>query len=93
MEGVVPGNRVDQFKDQLKEGSVYAIDRFDFFEPKKTYRSVDGPFRIGFTMRTVLAEVETPPANFPTIAHGALPFGVLTSRINSKVVLSGRNNK
>ncbi|KAM0879376.1 hypothetical protein ACQ4PT_034288 [Festuca glaucescens] len=58
MEGVVPGNRVDQFKDQLKEGSVYTIDKFDLYDPKKTYRSVDSPFRICFTMRTLLAEGE-----------------------------------
>ncbi|KAM0842445.1 hypothetical protein ACQ4PT_058344 [Festuca glaucescens] len=88
MEGVIPGNRVDQFKDQLKEGSVYTIDKFDLFDPKKAYRSVDGPFRIGFTMRTLLAEVVAPPENFPMIAHNALPFSVLTNRINSKIVLS-----
>ncbi|KAM0868557.1 hypothetical protein ACQ4PT_041239 [Festuca glaucescens] len=58
MEGVVPGNRVDQFKDQLKEGSVYTIDKFDLYDPKKTYRSVDSPFRICFTMRTLLAEAD-----------------------------------
>ncbi|KAM0858332.1 hypothetical protein ACQ4PT_047887 [Festuca glaucescens] len=88
MEGVVPGNRVDQFKDQLKEGSVYTIDKFDLYDPKKTYRSVDSPFRICFTMRTLLAEVVAPPENFPMFAHSALPFSVLTNRINNKIVLS-----
>ncbi|KAM0829556.1 hypothetical protein ACQ4PT_066801 [Festuca glaucescens] len=88
MEGVVLGNRVDQFKDQLKEGSVYTIDKFDLYDPKKTYRSVDNPFRICFTMRTLLAEVVAPPENFPMFAHSALPFSVLTNRINSKIVLS-----
>ncbi|KAM0904856.1 hypothetical protein ACQ4PT_017730 [Festuca glaucescens] len=88
MEGVVPGNRVDQFKDQLKEGSVYTIDKFDLYDPKKTYRSVDSPFRICFTMRTLLAEVVAPPENFPMFAHRALPFSVLTNRINSNIVLS-----
>lgn len=54
MEGLVPGNRVDQFRDQLKEGCVYTIDNFDLYDPKKTYRSVDHPLRICFTMRTIL---------------------------------------
>ncbi|XP_051187418.1 uncharacterized protein [Lolium perenne] len=37
MEGLVPGNRVEQFRDQLKEGSVYTIARFDLYDPKKSY--------------------------------------------------------
>ncbi|KAM0911771.1 hypothetical protein ACQ4PT_013250 [Festuca glaucescens] len=88
MEGVVPGNRVDQFRDKLKEGSIYTIDKFDLYDPKKTYRSVDNPFRICFTMRTLLAEVVPPPENFPMFAHNALPFSVFTDRINGKIVLS-----
>ncbi|KAM0867488.1 hypothetical protein ACQ4PT_041967 [Festuca glaucescens] len=35
MEGLVPGNSVDP--DQLKEGSAYTIDRFDIYDPKKSY--------------------------------------------------------
>ncbi|KAM0838466.1 hypothetical protein ACQ4PT_060966 [Festuca glaucescens] len=88
MEGLVPGNRVDQFKDQLKEGCVYTIDKFDLSDPKKTYRSVDHPLRICFTMRTVLTEVLPPPENFPKFAYTALPFSRLSDRIDEKIVLS-----
>ncbi|KAM0838467.1 hypothetical protein ACQ4PT_060966 [Festuca glaucescens] len=92
MEGLVPGNRVDQFKDQLKEGCVYTIDKFDLSDPKKTYRSVDHPLRICFTMRTVLTEVLPPPENFPKFAYTALPFSRLSDRIDEKIVLSGTTN-
>ncbi|KAM0906503.1 hypothetical protein ACQ4PT_016720 [Festuca glaucescens] len=88
MEGLVPGNRVDQFKDQLKEGCVYTIDKFDLSDPKKTYRSVDHPLRICFTMRTVLTEVLPPPENFPKFAYTALPFSRLSDRIDERIVLS-----
>ncbi|KAM0850119.1 hypothetical protein ACQ4PT_053293 [Festuca glaucescens] len=89
MEGLVPGNRVDQFKDQLKEGCVYTIDKFDLSDPKKTYRSVDHPLRICFSMRTVLIEVLPPPENFPKFTYTALPFSRLSDRIDEKIVLSG----
>ncbi|KAM0850118.1 hypothetical protein ACQ4PT_053293 [Festuca glaucescens] len=88
MEGLVPGNRVDQFKDQLKEGCVYTIDKFDLSDPKKTYRSVDHPLRICFSMRTVLIEVLPPPENFPKFTYTALPFSRLSDRIDEKIVLS-----
>ncbi|KAM0838042.1 hypothetical protein ACQ4PT_061233 [Festuca glaucescens] len=40
IEGLVLRNRADQFKDQLKEGSVYTIEKFDLYDPRKSYRSV-----------------------------------------------------
>ncbi|KAM0827236.1 hypothetical protein ACQ4PT_068326 [Festuca glaucescens] len=88
MEGLVPGNRVNQFRDQLKEGFVYTIVRFDLYDPKKNYRSVDHPLRIYFTMRIVLTEVVPPPENFPMFAYNALPFSMLSDRIDRNIVLS-----
>ncbi|KAM0851844.1 hypothetical protein ACQ4PT_052162 [Festuca glaucescens] len=82
MEGLVPGNRVDQFRDQLKEGSVYLIEKFDLYDPRKSYRSVDHPLRIRFTLRTILT-------NFPMSRHTALPFSMLSDRIDWNVLLSG----
>ncbi|KAM0867487.1 hypothetical protein ACQ4PT_041967 [Festuca glaucescens] len=87
MEGLVPGNSVDP--DQLKEGSAYTIDRFDIYDPKKSYRSVDHPLRICFTMRTVLAEVVPPPENFPMFSYNAIPFSMLSDRIDQNILLSG----
>lgn len=81
-EALVPGNRVDQFRDQLKEGFVYTIVRFDLYDPKKSYRSVDNPLRIYFTMRIVRTEVVLPPENFPMFAYNALPFSMLSDRID-----------
>ncbi|KAM0887734.1 hypothetical protein ACQ4PT_028803 [Festuca glaucescens] len=89
MEGLVPTNRVDQFKDQLKERCVYTIDRFDLYDPRKSYRSVDNPLRIAFTMRTILTEVIPPPENFPMFAYTALPFSMLSDRVDENIVLSG----
>ncbi|KAM0849714.1 hypothetical protein ACQ4PT_053558 [Festuca glaucescens] len=88
MEGLIPGNRIDQFKDKIKEGCVYTIDRFDLLDPKKSYRSVDDPLRIGFTMRTLLTEVIPRPENFPMFAYTALPFNMLTDRVGDIITLS-----
>jgi hypothetical protein len=57
MEGTVPGKRVEQFRDQLKEGSIYTTENFDLYDPRKSYRSVDHPFPIFFTMRTCVSFV------------------------------------
>ena len=43
MEGTIPGNRVDQFRARLKEGSVYTIEKFNLYDAKKSYRAVDHP--------------------------------------------------
>jgi hypothetical protein len=64
MEDTVRGKRVDQFRDQLKEGSIYTAEKFDLYDPRKSYRSVDHPLRIFFTTRTILSEVVPPPENF-----------------------------
>jgi hypothetical protein len=78
MEGLVSGKRIDQFRDRLKEGYVYTIDKFDLSDPKKSYLSVGNPFRICFTMRTILTEVVPPPENFPQFAYTALLFNRLS---------------
>jgi hypothetical protein len=85
MEGLVFGNRVDQFKDQLKEGSVYIMEKFDLYGPRKSYRSV--PLRTCFTLRTVL----TPPENFPMFAYTVLLFSMLSDCIDQNTLLSGKN--
>ena len=41
MEGTIPGNRVDQFRARLKEGSVYMIEKFNLYDAKKSYRAVE----------------------------------------------------
>ncbi|KAM0896514.1 hypothetical protein ACQ4PT_023157 [Festuca glaucescens] len=88
MEGLIPTNRIGQFKDQLKEGCVYTIDKFDLYDPKKSYRSVDNPLRITFTMRTILTEVIPSLENFPMFAYTALPFSMLSDRVDEVIVLS-----
>ncbi|KAM0870575.1 hypothetical protein ACQ4PT_039920 [Festuca glaucescens] len=88
MEGLIPTNRIGQFKDQLKEGCVYTIDKFDLYDPKKSYWSVDNPLRIAFTMRTILTEVIPSPENFPMFAYTTLPFSMLSDRVDEVIVLS-----
>jgi hypothetical protein len=89
MEGLIPGPRISQFKSQIREGSVYSIERFNLYDPKRTYRAVDHPIRICFTPGTVVREVAHPPDNFPVFAYTALPFSVLAERSDSNVQLSG----
>jgi hypothetical protein len=89
MEGLVSGKRIDQFRDRLKESCVYTIEKFDLSDPKKSYRSVDNPFRICFTMRTILTEVVPPPENFPQFAYTAVLFNRLSDRTDENLILSG----
>ncbi|KAM0892362.1 hypothetical protein ACQ4PT_025798 [Festuca glaucescens] len=89
IEGLIPGNRWDQFKDLIKEGFVYIVEKFDLTSPKKSYRSVDNPLRICFTWRTKLAEVVAPPENFPMFAYTALPLNMLSHRVDNNTTLSG----
>ena len=90
MEGTIPGNRVDQFRARLKEGSVYTIEKFNLYDAKKSYRAVDHPLRICFTQRTVVNEVLPQPEGFPIFAYSAFPFVVLTGRVDQNVLMSGK---
>ena len=90
MEGTIPGNRVDQFRARLREGSVYTIEKFNLYDAKKSYRAVDHPLRICFTQRTVVNEVLTQPEGFPIFAYSAFPFIVLTGRVDQNVLMSGK---
>jgi hypothetical protein len=89
MEGWIPGKRWDQFKDLIKEGSVYTVEKFDLAKPKKNYRSVDNPIRICFTWRTKVAEIVPAPQNFPMFAYTALPLNKLSDRVDNIITLSG----
>lgn len=88
MEGWIPGKRWDQFKDLIKEGSVYTVEKFDLAKPKKNYRSVDNPIRICFTWRTKVAEIVPAPQNFPMFAYTALPLNKLSDRVDNIITLS-----
>lgn len=67
------------------------IDRFDLYDPQKSYISVDHSLRICFTLKIVLAEVVPPPENFPLLAYTALPFSMLLHRIDRNILLCGEN--
>jgi hypothetical protein len=75
----------------LKEGSIYTTKKFDWYDPRKSYRSVDHSLRICFTMRTTLSEVVPPPENFPMYAYTAVPFSMLSDYIDWNILISGKN--
>jgi hypothetical protein len=89
MEGWIPGKRWDQFKDLIKEGFVYTVEKFDLAKPKKNYRSVDNPLRTCFTWRTQVVEIVPPPESFPMFAYSALPLNMLSDRVDNIITLSG----
>lgn len=43
MEGCVPSNRIDQFRQHLKEGSVYTFEDFIVADARKKYKTTDYP--------------------------------------------------
>ena len=92
MEGYIPNNRVEQFKDKLKEGSVYTIEQFVLCDAKKSYRSVEHPFRMRFTQRTKLTEIFGAPEDFLVYAYNVKTFSYLARRMNDNTVLTGMAN-
>jgi hypothetical protein len=80
---------VNQFKARVREGSIYSVEKFNLYDPKKSYRAVDYPLRICFTPRTIVREVASPPEDFPVFAYSALPFAVLADRVENNVMLAG----
>ena len=77
MERYIPNNRVEQFKDKLKEGSVYTIEQFVLSDAKKSYRSVEHPFRMWCTQRTKLTEIFGAPEDFPVYAYSVKTLATL----------------
>ncbi|CAM0873363.1 unnamed protein product [Alopecurus aequalis] len=88
IEGLIPAVRAELFRSQLKEGNIYTIDRFNIYDAKKTDKSVDHPYRICFTQRTIVKEVLPQPENFPLFAYNTFPFSVLAGRMDENVLLS-----
>ena len=89
MEGCIPANRIDQFKQSLREGTVYKLQSFIVSGARSKYRAVNSPYRIKFTQWTKIAEVNPPPEGFPLFAYDAKPFDALQSRIGNNTLLSG----
>src|ERR1041385_3941916 len=82
-EGLIPKERVDQFKNSIKEGSIYKIQNYYIANPKYTYKAADHPHRLSFIKTTVVTPVVPQPMNFPLLAHNAVPFSELEKRIGS----------
>ncbi|KAM0859116.1 hypothetical protein ACQ4PT_047401 [Festuca glaucescens] len=91
MEGYVPSNRIDQFKSQLKQGSVYTFEQFGLSDARGLYKAVEHQYRIRFTQRTKIKEFITYPPNFPVYAYNVKPFDILSTRTDNNTLLSGNN--
>jgi hypothetical protein len=89
MEGYIPANIIDQFRDDLNEGSVYTVEQFLLSDAKRTYKTAEHPYRIRFTPRTKIVEILAVPADFPMYAYNAKSFDILSMRRNTIAVLSG----
>lgn len=48
IKGLIPKDRVQQFKNSIREGSVYKIQYYLIERPKNTYRAADHPHRLSF---------------------------------------------
>ena len=87
MEGLIPFKRVDQFRDKIKEGAIYSMERFNLYDAKRLYRAVDHALRICVTQRTMVTEVFPHPSGFPRLAYSALPFTALLNRAEQNTVM------
>jgi hypothetical protein len=90
MEGYIPSNVIDQFRDDLNEGSVYTVEHFLLSDAKRTYRTTEHPYRIRFTPRTKIVQILAVPTDFPMYAYNVKSFSVLSTRTNSNAIVSGK---
>jgi hypothetical protein len=90
MEGNVPAVNMAQFKDVLKEGSIYTIQAFMLKPARDRYKTVDHQHRITITQYTKVQEVLPEPHGMPLVAHCLQPLSVLEKRARSAIVLSGQ---
>ncbi|KAM0911002.1 hypothetical protein ACQ4PT_013785 [Festuca glaucescens] len=51
MEGCIPANRIDQFRDKIKEGSIHRFQPFIVAAARSKYRATYHPYRIKITQR------------------------------------------
>ncbi|KAM0863479.1 hypothetical protein ACQ4PT_044573 [Festuca glaucescens] len=90
MEGNVPAVNMAQFKDVLKEGTIYTIQGFMVKPARDRYKTVDHQHRITITQYTKVQEVLPEPHGVPLVAHCLQPLSVLEKRARNTIVLSGK---
>ncbi|KAM0844935.1 hypothetical protein ACQ4PT_056727 [Festuca glaucescens] len=88
MEGNVPAVNMAQFKDVLKEGTIYTIQGFMVKPARDRYKTVDHQHRITITQYTKVQEVLPEPHGVPLVAHCLQPLSVLEKRARNTIVLS-----
>ncbi|KAM0857009.1 hypothetical protein ACQ4PT_048748 [Festuca glaucescens] len=89
MEGNIPAVNIAQFKDVLKEGTIYTIQGFMLKPARDRYKTVDHQHRITITQYTKVQEALPEPHGMPLVAHCLQPLSVLEKRARSTIVLSG----
>lgn len=88
MEGNVPAVNIAQFKDVLKEGTIYTIQGFMLKPARDRYKMVDHQHRITITQYTKVQETLPEPHGMPLVAHCLQPLSFLEKRAHSTIVLS-----
>ncbi|KAM0828034.1 hypothetical protein ACQ4PT_067809 [Festuca glaucescens] len=88
MEGNVPVISMAQFKDVLKEGTIYTIQGFMVKPARRKYRTLDNDHRITITQYTKVEQAVPEPLGILLVAHSLQPLSVLEKRARSVIVLS-----
>jgi hypothetical protein len=89
MEGNVLATNIAQFKDVLKEGTIYTIQGFMVKPARGKYKTVDNNYRITITQYTKVEQAVPEPVGIPLVAHSLQPLSILEKRARSVTVLSG----
>lgn len=88
IEGFLLADRIDQFRDKLKEGKVYKLELFMVVGPRNNYRAADHGHRIWISQNTEVKEIVPEHENIPLYAYDAKSFDEVRSRIYETLLLS-----
>jgi hypothetical protein len=67
MEECVPANRIYQFRDRLKEVSVYTLETFIVADVQMKWKTTDHPYKIKITQLTKIEKIIPQPEKIPFI--------------------------
>jgi len=79
---------INTFREKLKEGLVYKIERFLLAGQKTKHRAARHPHRVRLGISTNITEVTSQLAHFPLYMYNIKPFGELEKQIGDITYVS-----
>ena len=89
MQGTIPKQLIDHFKQMFIEGEIYHISGFVVVPAQSSYRVSNHPFRIRLLKNTFVKVFDDKNASIPFERFEFLNFDDAKARMGDKTFLSG----